>query len=169
MKYLTKISAFFAKLILPKSEKEDDRRKEHILNILLSSVTSIFSIALVVNIFVYFYRPFSYEKSGISFLFILGILLFFFLLYFLSKKGYFILSSYLFVFTLILFAFYMQLIWGVDVNASLLFYALSIVMAGVLISTKFSFLLTGFIVLAIWTIGYLNEIGFIVFSSLFPF
>lgn len=55
--------------------------------------------------------------------------------------------------------------WGVDVNASLLLYALVIVMAGILNSTKFSFITAGAIAIALFVIGYLQEAGTIVANS----
>lgn len=148
---------FLIKFLHSKSKNEDIKRREFILNILLFSTIAIFAFATVVNIFVSIYRPFSYEKSSVSLLFVVIFLLLFLLLYFLSKKGYSKLSAYIFTILLFSLALYMGIKWGIDVNISLLLYALLIVMTSVLIGTKSSFIFTGIIITSTIFIEFLHK------------
>lgn len=134
--FVNSASLFFKKIIKPKSAKEDFRRREFILNIIL--VGTILLVA-VYNFFV-FYFSFSLgdRYGGISPIYSICILLFFLTLFILSRRGHFIFSSYIFI--AIFFFFSTQTIyrWGVELPEGLLAYALVVVISGVLISTRFA-------------------------------
>lgn len=133
-------SVFFLheKLIKPRSEKEDLKRREFILNVFLLS--SIFlSIFLIITTIPQVFQP---SYSGITLQLLFLILFFFSFLLFLSRKGYFILASYIFVFTYIFPVTIAIHEWGADLPQGALTYALIIVMAGILINTRFAFEVT---------------------------
>lgn len=148
-------------LLHARSAEEDSRRKEVILNVLLLSSMALFAIAIVVNFFVSILRPETYEANSVGMSLLAIILLIVSALYLLSKKGYFRASAHILVGIFFLFSFLMEYRWGVDLTASLLLYALIIVMSGILISTYFAFLATGIIAATILTLGHLQTVGLI--------
>ena len=152
---------FIKKFLAPKSSDEDSKRREFILNVLLLSVIALFFIATLVDIFVAIYRPLSYARDSLSVLYVFGTLALFCLLYFLSKKGFAKISAHIFIFLFTALAVLMGIKWGVDVNASLLLYALSIVMAGILINTRLAFILTIFIAVTMTGTHYFQNAGVI--------
>lgn len=145
---------FMFNLVKPKSDNEDQARREFILNIFLIS-TIILTLPMVIIVL---FRSVSLgsEYRGMTLQFIIAIFLFFLILYLFSKKGFSRIVSYIFVFiyfiptTLVLYE------WGIDVPQGLLFYVLIIVMSGVLISTRFAFLMTILSCSAVFFLGYLQ-------------
>jgi C4-dicarboxylate-specific signal transduction histidine kinase len=81
---------------------------------------------------------------------------FFISLYFLSRKGFFLTASYCLLTIFFLLVTYEIYNWGADLPSGLLTYVLVIVMAGVLISTRFAFIATIIISLTLATVGYLQ-------------
>jgi signal transduction histidine kinase len=133
-------------LISPRSLTEDAKRVEYILNVLLIAVIFLLCVASVVDIFnIFFGDPKAVAQNSLTLGFLLAVLIWFSFLYFLSRTGLYRLASYCLISTLFLVAAYMGYRWGVDVNASLLFFVLLIVMSGILISTRFAFIVTGLI------------------------
>lgn len=125
----------------PKSSNEDSKRREFILNILLVSTIFLIFIAGILR----------FLSDGISsppgsgslsawIIFLIDV--FFLSLYFLSRKGFFSFSAYIFIGVYLFLASYMFIIWGVEVQAGLVFFILVIILSGVLIGTSFSFLIT---------------------------
>lgn len=144
---------FYKKFIKPKSTDEDLKRREFILNVLLLCSIILFGIGLLIISYQFITWL---EFPGLSPVICLVIFLIFLTLYILSRKGFFILSSYIFIgvfFVLTISAVY---IWGVDVPVGLLFYVLIIIMSGVLISARFAFVTTIISSLSIITVGYLQ-------------
>ena len=149
---------FFAKQFLtPRSVGEDSQRREFILNVLLLTSVAIFAIALFCNITIAIIDPVRFagssESSVLPITIVLGVLL---ILYGLSRKGHFKISAYIVVGIFLLFSFLMGYQWGVGVTASLLIYMLVIIMSGVLISTRVSFIVTSVIVLILVVVGKLQ-------------
>ncbi len=147
------------KLIAAKSEDEDLRRKEFILNILLSISIFLFTAASIVSAIASIAHPKSYEHDSISTVTIFAILSFFILLYFLSRKGFFHIASYFLIAVLFLFASYMGFRWGVDLPVEILFYSMIIVMSGILISARFAFIVTFGVSAMIITVGHLHNLN----------
>ncbi len=155
---------FLSKYIVPKSKNDDFARREFILNILLvvSMSLIVFGIFLhIVGVAFNFFNPEVYRNNTLSSWIEVVILFFFITLYILSRKGFFRLASYLLLGIFFLFAAYMGYKWGVDVNAGFLLYVLVIVMAGILIDTRFAFFATFIITLTIFYISYLQQHGII--------
>ncbi|MDD5726064.1 MAG: HAMP domain-containing sensor histidine kinase [Patescibacteria group bacterium] len=158
---LGSVSKFFSILknsVLPKSKESDSARKEFILNILLVAILAVILTSLAIHItfwnMLHSIDSAAYDNNTLSLGVLLGLLAFFSLLYFLSRKGFFSLASYLLLASLFLFASYMGYRWGTELPPVLLFLVLIIVMSGVLISTRFAFLMTTMSALAIFTMGY---------------
>ena len=146
-----------ARLIEPRSADEDSRRREYILNvILLGSIL----ILLLFDAFVWYHAigmgPGYHEISPTAFSTIPA---FFMLLLLLSRRGYFVPASYLLIAAYFLSDSYAACRWGVNMPTVLLGYALVIIIAGILISTLFGFVLTGITALLIVPLWYLEVHG----------
>ena len=124
------------RLIAPRSADEDVRRREFILNIFVTAILCLLLIGLVVHSvnYILFTTPERWANDAVSFGFLFALLFFFALLLFFSRLGLVHVSAYILIGALFSLAAYMQLRWGVDVNAALLFDAIVIVMSGILIS-----------------------------------
>lgn len=96
---------------------------------------------------------------GDSPLSLLIIFLIFLGLYIMSRNGYAVVSSYVLVALYVLPTTYALYRWGVAIPQGLLTYALAIVMAGVLISTRASVLLALNCTAIIIVLGYLQNAG----------
>jgi len=131
---------FFNKLIQPKSQNEDIKRREFIFNILLLGSIALTTIACLLI----FIDKIKFGKSftGLPIEIALLILIVFLFLYYLSRKGFFIISSYIFVGIYFFANTYFVYKWGIDLPQGLLFYTLIIIMSGILISTRFTFIIT---------------------------
>jgi len=116
-------------LIKPHSTSEESRRKEMILNIIL-----LFSIAafLILN-FIRICDVFIYQRAdGMPLIITLVILLFFIFLWYLSRRGFLKIASWLLIITFSVPMFYSFLAWGTDLPAGLILSVLIIVLSGIL-------------------------------------
>ncbi len=146
------IHFFYTHLLQPKSKTEDSQRKEFILNIILLS-----SIVLVTwsNVFLITAQIQKGDSShGASFILFTGFTMLFVGLYILSRTGKFIQSSYILIILYYLGASYAAYRWGPSLPASLLGFALVIVISSILINTRFSFVMGVCIFATISTLGY---------------
>jgi len=148
--------------IFPKSQNEDLARKEFILNVLLLPVILMLGVASINNTIRFFGSVFIYRNNTLSIWIVYLLLLFFVFLYFLSRKGFLRLASYMFLAPLFLLAAYMGYIWGVELTSEILLYVLVIIMSGILISTRFAFIATGAILATVAITGYLQMAGFVI-------
>ena len=127
-------------LVAPKSETDDSRRRELILNILLVlTLFLLLSATILKIIFDGFFAPTT--PGNLPLMILAFIDIFFALLYMFSRKGFFIFSAYIFLAIYFLLATYMIFLWGVENQPGLIFYILIIFLAGVLISSRISFLI----------------------------
>lgn len=136
------VEYFIYKFIAPRSKNEDSLRQEFILNILLVVSIFVIFVAIAINV-VHWLSPIitteTYRNDALPITALVVIFSFFCFLYFLSRKGFFRLASYLLLGSFFLLATYMGYRWGVDSHAANLFFILIIVMAGVSIDTRFAF------------------------------
>lgn len=137
----------------PKSTIEDLQRQEYILNVILMvsiflSAAALFRIAL--DKIIFGSEKFIYLAVGFA-LFSL-----FVTLYWLSRRGFFGMSSYVLITAYFIPATYAILKFGADISTGLLCYSLIIVMASILISVWFSLGLYFVISSAIIVFGYLQ-------------
>ncbi len=125
--------------IKPKSQKEDDSRREYILNIIL-----VGSLALLIffDAFVLYYSlQLGPKYVGVGFAMFSTIPTFFAFLLFLSRRGEFVVASYLLVVTYFVSTSYAAY-HNIHTETALLAYVLTILMASILIDTRFGFLVT---------------------------
>jgi len=150
-------------ILHPRSESEDSQRKEFILNVLLVSSMAIFSVAITINLIIAIIRPDSTNQSShLSVMVLVVIFTLLAALYGISRKGFFKVSAFILVTIFFSFAFLMGYRWGVDVAASLLIYMLVIVMAGILINTRFAFIVTGIVAATLLVVGELQTMNIVV-------
>jgi signal transduction histidine kinase len=155
------ILQLYKKYIFPKSQSEDSARKEFILNILLLPVILMLGVASINNTVRFFGSAFIYQNNILSIWIVYFLFLFFAFLYFLSRRGFFRLASHLLLAPLFLLAAYMGYHWGIDLNSEILLYVLVIIMAGILINTRFALITTGIILLTVIVTGHLQSINII--------
>lgn len=155
----------FLKLSLVYSDNslidDDTKRVKSILDIFVTSVICLLSFALLIHAvnYVFFSNDISWANSALSFTLVFAFLAFFISLLVLSRRGSVRLASYLLVGALFLIATYLGFRWGVDAHASLFFFIVVIVMAGVLISTKVAFQAVSLVALTMLLLGYLQTTG----------
>ncbi len=127
---------------------EDTIRQKYILNILLKNSVILACISSGIVILNYFRLGESY--GGIDPLIPFLVLLFFAVLYFISRKiGHHVLLAYFFILAYYLPTTYALSRWGVDLPLGLLSCVLIIVLAGILVDSKFAFETTIFISLTL--------------------
>lgn len=153
---------FLYSLAKPRSQNEDLKRREFILNTLILGTIGLSSVMLLIIICDSIKTNFANKGQGFSISFLSFILISFFILYSLSRRGHFILASYIFLAAYLLPVIYMSYLWGISVPQGLLMYSLIIIMAGILINTQCSLVLAVFISLALFVLGYLQTHGVIV-------
>jgi signal transduction histidine kinase len=127
-------------LIEPRLIDEDNRRREFVLNVLL--VGSIVMLAIL-DVLVWRYTPPSGNVKGISFVVFSIFLAFFVCLYSLSRRGFVKTASYLFVAAYFLANSYAAYYWGITLPSMLVGYALLVVVAGLVVDSRFGFITAG--------------------------
>ena len=146
---------FLVKFIEPKSQDEDARRREFILNIISAS-----SILLSIGFFLL--SVYNYTTRGESYRGVSPILVFFIFLLFtsslyFSKKGLFRISGYGIVIIYLIPCIYTAYHWGADQPQALISFALIIIMANILSGSRYSFIITFLISSVLLAIGYAQK------------
>jgi signal transduction histidine kinase len=148
------IRFLYGLLIKPKSESEDMRRKEFVLNVILCGTLSLCFILGICIILSHIFPRDSY--SGIPPMLFLGISSFFGFLLFLSRKGNIQTASSFLIGSYALVTLYGVYQWSFVPPMIILGVILTIVLSSILISTRFSFVLTVIIALIITVITWLQ-------------
>lgn len=138
---------------------EHDRKKERILNTLLGCSILLAFFCSYVTIHDRWVYGAAYH--GLSFYVVLTVLLIFIGLYFLSRKGHRKLASILFIGVYLLPLIYASAKWGVDLPQIILFDALIVTMAGVLINTRTSVITAIILSIVLITLAWAHESGII--------
>jgi len=147
----------FEKFIKPESRNEDLERREFIFNILSICTIFLFAIASIINVAQLFTTdPDLYNKSTIPLPIMLAMLFIFLILHYLSRKGKFTLSAYLFIAICFLFPTYVAYRWGAELSTVPLLYVLVILISGILIHTRFAFALTLISSLTLFILSFLR-------------
>jgi signal transduction histidine kinase len=123
-----------AKYVQPKSQDEDSRRQESILNIIL--VTSILLLTVLDATVVYNLAIMGKAYDGVTFIPFTVILLIFISLFVLSNKGRVRTASYVLVALYMIGAIYCGYRWGASLPATLLTTTLVIFTSSILIGTR---------------------------------
>lgn len=143
----------FNKIIRSHSNDEDTARRERILNTLLLSCGGLFVASFLISLYQFFILP---QYRGLYPVFFLLIIFWLGFLYWFSRTGRLKIASYLFLGSFALLPTYAIYHWGADVVAGLLFYILVIVMSGILLGSRGGLIATGFAVLFINVVTYLQ-------------
>ncbi len=138
---------------------EDQRQRERILNIIL--IGSIIMLAILDAIVLFYSLREGSADWEISFGAFSILPAFFILLYFLSRRGFSGLASYLLIAAYVASNSYAAFRWGVTMQVVLITYALIIVTATILRGTRFGFFTTGSIIAFIIPLGYAQYHGLI--------
>lgn len=144
-------------ILFPKSDNEETRRKELILNIVLTGLILLAGSAFIVNISNLLSLGQLYK--GISPIISGGILLMFCALFILTRIGKSYLSASILIILFTTLGIYIGYIWGFDLPITILLYALDIVMSGILLNTNSTFLITLIVGLALIVQTYLEING----------
>jgi signal transduction histidine kinase len=158
MSLIKGVHLFFQRLVASRSVPEDAKRREFILNVLLTTSVAL-SFYSGVSAFLdknFFDRG---VYNGVPPLLLFGISSVFAILFLLSRKGYVRFSSWVLVVLFGLSATYASFTWGADLPWSLLTYAFLIVITGVLLGVRSSMAVTFIIVTIIFLISYLQTHG----------
>lgn len=161
--HIMSVQNFLSFFLFPQSRQEDVKRQEFILNVFLFSILLLLSAGLITNRInrFFFSDPATYQNNALSFFVLVLLFLFFCSLLFLSRRGLIRIASYILLGSLFSLSVYIQFQWGVDLPASILLHVITIVMAGILISTRFAFFTTTLVVGAITLVGLLHEYGIV--------
>ena len=154
-------------LTKPKSKNDDLVRREFILNVLLLGsilLSSVATISAKLSLSQVIQK--GEIDQGFPVEITTAISLTFFALYFFSRAGKSRLVAHVFVWLCFIPAVYTSYIWGADVPQALLIYALIIIMAGILVGTKFALVMTVVSSLALFAFTYLQTKEIISVSSL---
>jgi signal transduction histidine kinase len=140
--------------ITPKSKDEDSKRRERILNIILSASVLLFALLNILILYNRIRLGSAYEGAPqsefiIIFSIFLGLLI-------LSRKGFHVAASYILVSIYFAAITYATFYWGPDLPSALLGYALVITVSSILISTRFAFVVTTIISIIIIALTYLQ-------------
>ncbi len=146
------IHLFSQWLILPRATDEDTARKEYILNIILAG--SVAMLILLDASVLYYALLTGADYDGVPFSVFSIIPLFFILLQLLSRKGHTQISSYLLIGAYLISDSVAAYYWEVRLPEILMGYVLIILIASILINTRFGFLVTGLIALFVIPLGY---------------
>ena len=144
----------YIKFFMPIAQDEDRERQEFILNVILASTIVLFVLLNILIFADHILRGSRY--NGVAQIYYLIALFVFLKLYLLSRRGHFLLASYLLIGIYFAMVFEGALHWGVDLPALLLSYTLIIVMASILISTTFGWIAALAVSIMITLVGYLQ-------------
>lgn len=154
------LSILYEILIKPISKDEDTQRKEMILN---SIICGIIVLMVLLDISVA-YNIVCLGKlyAGVSFqsftLFLMAVIF----LLFLSRKGYYTVSSYIIIALIFAGTTYSSYIWGISLPAGLLSYAFIILISAILISKRFGFLVSILIISILYTLAYRESLDYFI-------
>lgn len=159
----TKSSHFLFSIIKPKTENEDSKRQEFILNVILAGSLIFSGIAIFLEIWqMLFLENFRGELPIVP----IGVFFVFLCLYVFSRLGSFKESSYFLIGIYFFTALYTVVKWGIDLPLGLLIFILVIIISGILININFSFFITICSSTAIILLAYLQN-NFIIHPNLY--
>ncbi|MCF7820123.1 MAG: HAMP domain-containing histidine kinase [Candidatus Pacebacteria bacterium] len=139
-----------------KSKGEDNKRREMIIKIIALVSFCLSFIAVVINLINYFL---SANYSALSPIMSFFISLLFAFIWFLADRKHLKTASLIIIFTYLLPTAYFSLKWGADLPQTLLLYALAVVMSGILLSSRWTFIISSLISLLLISLTYLQKIG----------
>lgn len=156
----TNLKGRLRRLINPVSEDQEQRNKEYILNVLLLAVWGLFVVfGLVIIIFRLFVADGNY--SGNRLFGILSVLFVLSVLFALSKSGRSKIAASFFIACFFALSSYLIYMHNIFLPQGILFFALTIVMSGILISSRASFITAAATTLIFSSVLCLHKYGFV--------
>jgi signal transduction histidine kinase len=144
--------------IAPYSDNEDERRHEYILNIIL--LISLLFLVILDGTIVYNIFRLGSMYHGIPLPVFGGLTLLCTLAIIGSKRGYAKIISYILITVYVFGSIYSGWHWGASLPATLLSFALIVVVSSVLAGSRFGFILSGILLIVLIILGY-HEIYFL--------
>lgn len=141
------LHTFYARFVMPRSPDEDQARREYIFNILIIGFLSLTLSAFMVSLL----RQLSQWTSGTNIpptVLIVPVLLLL-ALYVGSRKGFNSIVAYIFISIYVLLGTVGLYLYSLSLPHGLLIFALVIIVAGVLISSRAAFYLTLFLIMTL--------------------
>ncbi len=146
----------YLELVAGTSLSEQTKRKEYIFHTLLFWTICLSIIAVMYNLSEYFLKGVFLDWKTTPYIPIFSAAIFAFFFY-VSKKRKINQSRYLFVFIVISLACYTTALWGINVPQGLLLFGLSIILSGILISSRASVLFIALTTISLFTIYFLHK------------
>lgn len=146
-----RVAAGVRRLIEPVSRDEDDRRKEYILNVILT-LSIIFLLALLSIIIINKIR-FGEDYDGMAPEIFTAIILAYAGLFVLSKKGLHKIAAYSMICFYLAGAVYSGWMWGESLPATLLANTLIVVTASILINSRFGLIMAACVIVLMAALG----------------
>lgn len=153
----------YQKLIEPKSRREDDRRREYVLNILLLGSIGLVLAATAVAGANAISSGDAY--GGVSLIILLAVTLSLISIYGFSRLRFSRVAAYLFIAFFFILGTYPTFIWGIQLPQAILIYSLVTVMAGILTTGWMAFVAALLSSLALYIQVVLQQNG-IIFHNL---
>lgn len=148
----------YRRLLAPGSRQEDGRRRELILNVLLTGAIGL-SVVTFISTLAGVILQSDYE--GLSPLVMLAIIVLLAFMLFLSRRGLYRPITYVFIVLFTLLATWSTIRWGILLPQGILIHSLVIVMTGVLLSSRMAFYMVLVIVAILLGIAQLHAAGVI--------
>lgn len=147
----------YSRFVAPRANEEDERRREFILTVVL--LATLFLLVCAELSLVYDSVRLGNSYHGVRPGPFCVLIVFFFCLYTLSRKGYFTFASYVVLLLYFMGTAYSMFKWGAALPVVLVSCAAIIVMASILISTRFGFVATGVVIGTLFIVGYMQTYG----------
>ncbi len=129
---------FYSRFLEPRSLREDDKRRERILTLILFVIllmTIAFEVGLIIQHF-----TLGENYRGVPVPIFTIFLAVYTGLYIATRKGYYVIASYIFITIFFAGAFYSSYMWGASMPMGLLAYGLIVTMASIVVSSRFGFI-----------------------------
>ncbi len=144
----------YRQLIEPKSSTPDSRNRELVLNCLLLGTILLATLALLNTIISLVF--FDYQFLATRIIAIIAVLVFLISLYGIVRKGFRAVGAVILIGVFFLIAAYLAYYWGTVTPTAVLMFGFSIIMAGVLLSARYSLYVAGASIVALVSLQYLQ-------------
>ena len=155
--------SLFRLFLQPKEKDKDLARQEFILNVLLLGCIALAATSSILVTRNYFRSGKEFDGAP-PYVVIFGFLIFSYL-YYASRLGYSKFATYSFIVMLLFPGFYVSFAWGSLLPQAVLMYALVIIIAGILLSSKVAFAFTLIISIFLIIVSYLQSNKLITYDN----
>lgn len=153
----------YRRLLAPRSHNEDYRRRELILNVLLTGTIGLAFVTLAITLAGSLLEGERY--GGLSPLIVLVIIVTFIVMLALSRIGFSRPVAYVFIGIFLVLSIWPMTLWGILLPQCILMCSLVIVMTGVLLNSRTAFYLALVMFGALLVITHLHEVGSITYDT----